>query len=99
MPLRKLLISLSLVLSFLSNVAAYAGTMTEDLGAEQYAWAKGRYSLPEDEREDYFAHLQIRAHDLSLKFPNQAAPLIWEGIIKATHAEQSTTVILPTPQG
>ncbi|WP_297450334.1 tetratricopeptide repeat protein [Ferrovum sp.] len=87
---RKLLISLSLALGFLSNVTARAETMEEGLAAEQHAWAKGRYSLPEDKREDYFSRLQLHAHDLSLKFPNRAAPLIWEGIITATHAEYQT---------
>ena len=87
MSLKKLLISLSLAVGFLGNVTAHAETMAEGIAAEQHAWAKGRYSLPEDKREDYFAQLQTRAHDFALRFPNQAAPLIWEGIITATHAE------------
>ena len=80
-------------LAFLTTVAllgpltASAETLPEALSQEQHAWAKGSYSLPDPLREAYFAQLQQQAHELSEKHPGQAEPLIWEGIITASHAK------------
>ena len=64
-----------------------AETLAEGLAQETQAWTQGSYALPEPEREAYFARLQNQAHDLSRHYPNRADPLVWEGIITATHAK------------
>lgn len=53
----------------------------------QHAWAKGYYSTPKDQQDDYFEALQNKAHQVTEKFPGRAEPLIWEGIITSTHAK------------
>jgi tetratricopeptide (TPR) repeat protein len=62
-----------------------------DLGASiaslQHAWAKGYYSTPEDQQEDYFDALRKKAHAVTEEFPGRAEPLIWEGIITSTLAK------------
>ncbi|MBI5918738.1 MAG: hypothetical protein HY849_05120 [Nitrosomonadales bacterium] len=53
----------------------------------QHGWAKGYYSTPEKQQDEYFTSLQARAHEVSAKFPGKAEALIWEGIITSTHAK------------
>jgi tetratricopeptide (TPR) repeat protein len=53
----------------------------------QHAWAKGYYSTPEKQQDDYFEALQAKAHQVTARFPGRAEPLIWEGIITSTHAK------------
>lgn len=67
--------------------SAHAQSMSEAISFEQHAWAKGSYGMPEDQRNDYFDQLQKQSHELSSKYPGQAEPLIWEGIITASHAK------------
>jgi tetratricopeptide (TPR) repeat protein len=64
-----------------------AETLAEGLAQETQAWTQGSYVLPESEREAFFARLQSEAEDLSRHYPDQADPLVWEGIITATHAK------------
>ncbi|NDU86080.1 MAG: tetratricopeptide repeat protein [Ferrovum sp.] len=77
----------TLALGFSLSPLAHADMMFENIAQEQHAWAKGYYTLPEAERDDYFAQLQTHAHDLSSQYPGHAEPLIWEGIITASHAK------------
>ncbi len=64
-----------------------AETLADGLAHETRAWTQGSYVLPEPEREAFFARLQGEAQDLSRHYPDQADPLVWEGIITATHAK------------
>lgn len=66
---------------------AAADEMGNDIATLQHAWAKGYYSTPGDQQEDYFEALQNKAHEVSAKYPGHAEPLIWEGIITSTHAK------------
>lgn len=66
---------------------AAADEMGDAIADLQHAWAKGYYSTPENQQEDYFDALQKKAHAVSEKFPGRAEPLIWEGIITSTHAK------------
>jgi tetratricopeptide (TPR) repeat protein len=61
--------------------------MSDAIVELQHAWAKGYYSTPEKQQDDYFEALQARAHQVTAKFPGRAEPLIWEGIITSTHAK------------
>ena len=66
---------------------ASADPMSDAIVELQHAWAKGYYSTPEKQQDDYFEALQARAHQVTAKFPGRAEPLIWEGIITSTHAK------------
>ncbi|MBI1174294.1 MAG: hypothetical protein GC139_03390 [Sideroxydans sp.] len=66
---------------------AAADEMGDAIAELQHAWAKGYYSTPEKQQEEYFDALQAKAHEVTAKFPGRAEPLIWEGIITSTHAK------------
>lgn len=66
---------------------ASADSLGDAIAELQHAWAKGYYSTPEKQQDDYFETLQVRAHQVTAKFPGRAEPLIWEGIITSTHAK------------
>lgn len=66
---------------------ASADPMMDAIAELQHAWAKGYYSTPKGEQDDYFEALQNKAHQVSEQFPGRAEPLIWEGIITSTHAK------------
>jgi tetratricopeptide (TPR) repeat protein len=69
-----------------SGMAA-ADELGDAIAELQHAWAKGYYSTPEKQQEDYFDALRARAHQTSERFPGRAEPLIWEGIITSTLAK------------
>ena len=66
---------------------AGADPLGDAIAELQHEWAKGYYSTPEKQQESYFAALQVKAHQVTEKFPARAEPLIWEGIITSTHAK------------
>jgi tetratricopeptide (TPR) repeat protein len=66
---------------------AAADEMGDAIADLQHGWAKGYYSMPENQQEGYFEALQQKAHAVSEKFPGRAEPLIWEGIITSTLAK------------
>jgi len=66
---------------------AAADEMGDAIAELQHAWAKGYYSTPAKQQDDYFGALQARAHQLSARFQGRAEALIWEGIITSTHAK------------
>ncbi len=67
--------------------AAAAADLGDAIAGLQHDWAKGYYSTPEDQQEDYFEALQKKAHAVTEEFPGRAEPLIWEGIITSTLAK------------
>ena len=66
---------------------APTSSLEEQLTREKNEWTQANYELPENQRSDFLASLQNRAHALSLTYPDHAEPLVWEGIITATHAK------------
>ncbi|MFZ5503625.1 MAG: tetratricopeptide repeat protein [Pseudomonadota bacterium] len=66
---------------------AMADAMMDAIAELQHDWARGYYSTPEDQQDDYFTALREKARKVSEKFPGKAEPLIWEGIITSTHAK------------
>ncbi len=81
------LVSFFAVFLFLFAAGAHADPMMDDIAMLQHAWAKGYYSTPEGNQEDYFDSLRNKAHQVSEKYPGKAEPLIWEGIITSTLAK------------
>lgn len=55
----------------------------------QQRWAEIKYTLPEDKQADEYHALAESAHQLSTANPNNAAALIWEGIILSSEAGAS----------
>ena len=65
---------------------AWSGELENELSGIQQRWAEIQYQLPENERADAFAELSETAADFVTRFPQQAEPLIWQGIILSTYA-------------
>lgn len=81
---RKTLLSLVLVFLSFSN-AAFAG-MNEDIVQLQKSWEKLKYQTPAASQEKGFEELLEQSKTVSAQYPDQAEPLIWQGIIEATFA-------------
>jgi tetratricopeptide (TPR) repeat protein len=81
---RKTLLGLMLVFLSFSN-AAFAG-MNEDIVQLQKSWEKLKYQTPATSQEKGFEELLEQSKAVSAQYPDQAEPLIWQGIIEATFA-------------
>lgn len=81
---RKTLLGLMLVFLSFSN-AAFAG-MNEDIVQLQKSWEKLKYQTPAPSQEKGFEELLEQSKAVSAQYPDQAEPLIWQGIIEATFA-------------
>ena len=74
-------------------VALSAGHAQADPGMDaaivriQHEWAVVNYKTPEDRKESAFDTLSGMAHDVSLRYPNNAEPLVWEAIVLASEAK------------
>ena len=70
--------------------AQAAASPDEDLVRPlQQRWAEIKYTLPEQEQAAQYHALAESAHQLSAANPNNAAVLIWEGIILSSEAGAS----------
>ena len=81
---RKTLLSLILVFLSFSN-AAFAG-VHEDIVQLQKSWEKLKYQTPAASQEKGFEELLEQSKAVTAQYPDQAEPLIWQGIIEATFA-------------
>ena len=66
--------------------AAHAAPVDDAVADLQHDWEVIRYQTPAAEREKRFEALVAKAHGVSEAYPNQAAPLVWEGIIVSSLA-------------
>ena len=60
--------------------------VNEDISALQHRWAEVNYQLEGKAQVTAFETLTTDADKVVSAYPNDAAPLIWRGIIKSTHA-------------
>lgn len=67
-------------------LSAHAATPPAGLLEIQQRWARIQYQLPEQERAPAFEQLAQEAHAFVEAHPQQAEPLIWEGIVLSTWA-------------
>lgn len=81
---RKTLLGLMLAFLYFSN-AAFAG-MNEDIVQLQQSWEKLKYQTPAASQEKGFEELLAQSKTVTAQYPDQAEPLIWQGIIEATFA-------------
>lgn len=84
LSLKQLLCGSMLVLLSLSNTVN-AGVQ-EDIVQLQKNWEKLKYQTPVASQEKGFEELLETAKHVSAEYPDQAEPLIWQGIIEATYA-------------
>jgi tetratricopeptide (TPR) repeat protein len=66
-------------------MTAYAG-LNEDIASLQTQWATTNYELSDKAQIQSFESLIVQADQLVERFPNNAEPYIWRGIIKSSFA-------------
>lgn len=76
----------AVITALLLLVALSVSAATPDLLEIQQRWARIRYQLPEPERAAAFEQLARDAGALVAAHPQQAEPLIWQGIVLSTWA-------------
>lgn len=76
----------TVVLAGLLPVVVQAATVDDPVRPLQARWAEIKYQVPEKEQAAQFHALAAEAHRLSEAQPNNAAALIWEGIIVSSEA-------------
>ena len=64
---------------------AWAG-MDEDVARARQEWERIKYQTPAKEQEAEFEKLAKSSAKLVAQYPRQAEPVIWHGIIEASHA-------------
>jgi len=62
--------------------------LPQDLLQLRASWAHIKYQVPKAQRGDAFEKLAKQAEQVSAAHPGQAAPLIWEAIVKASLANE-----------
>lgn len=60
--------------------------VNEDIANLQHRWAEVNYEMQGKAQLSAFESLTAEADKVVASYPNEAAPLIWRGIIKSTHA-------------
>lgn len=81
---KKVLSTIAIIGLFLVNTA-WAG-MNEDIVSLQKGWEKLKYQTPAAQQEHGFAELLASSEKITAQYPDQAEPLIWQGIIEGTYA-------------
>lgn len=76
----------SLLIAMLYTASLAYAALTPDLAEIRDEWARIKYQLPEKQRETAFERLAQRAHAVRAAHPEQAEPLVWEAIVKASLA-------------
>jgi tetratricopeptide (TPR) repeat protein len=69
-----------------TTLHAYALSSEEAIRPIEVRWDQIKYRTPEKEQAERFHELAQRAHRLVESLPNQAEPLIWEGIALSSEA-------------
>ncbi len=71
---------------FMTNAHADPG-LDEAISRLQHEWAIVNYQTPEDRKESAFETLVGMAHDVSIRYPDHAEPIVWEAIVMASEAK------------
>lgn len=82
--LRQTLTVIALCSSLVS--AAHATADEELIRPIQDRWAEIKYQAPEKQQADLYRELAVQAHKIAEAHPNDAAVLIWEGIVVSSEA-------------
>jgi len=83
--LKKTTLFTTLIFAGLCSFPAWAD-LNQDITNLQHRWAEVNYQLHEKTRFAAFEALIAEAEEVTDRYPNNAEPWIWKGIIKSTYA-------------
>jgi len=86
MTIRGMTGSLLAALLFLLTTQTCAAAMPDDIRQLQHEWAVIKYQTAESEQEKLYEALAAKAGSVAARYPDNAEPLIWQGIILSTWA-------------
>lgn len=67
---------------------ALAGDDVESSISElQHGWARVLYQTPTNQKEATYQELAAQAHQVTLRFPGRAEPVVWEAIVLSSYAD------------
>ncbi|WP_438957954.1 tetratricopeptide repeat protein [Porticoccus sp.] len=81
----KNIVASSVALLALTASSGWAG-VTEEISTLQKRWAEVNYQMEGETQSEAFASLATETDAVVSRYPDNAAPLIWRGIIKSTYA-------------
>jgi len=70
----------------------YAESLNDSLKGIEFEWASIYYNTPKQKQESAYCRLLDKTINLSRQHPNNAEPIIWEAIVKATNADHQDAV-------
>jgi tetratricopeptide (TPR) repeat protein len=76
----------------LLSAHCYAGDLKTSLASIESQWAKIYYQTPKTQQEQAYQQLLAKTDGLSKEFPDAAEPIFWQGVIKATYADQQDPI-------
>ncbi len=85
---KALVIAVALGCGLCGSRAAVAAGVEESITELRRDWEVIRYQTPAAERERRFEALASKAHKVSESFSGRSEPLIWEGIIVSSEADE-----------
>ncbi|MEI6335069.1 MAG: tetratricopeptide repeat protein [Methylococcaceae bacterium] len=71
---------------------SFAESLNDSLQRIESEWASIYYSTPKQKRGPAYSELLDKTIHLSRQHPNNAEPIIWEAIVKATNADHQDAV-------
>jgi tetratricopeptide (TPR) repeat protein len=71
----------------LLSLQCFAENLDDSLERIESQWATVYYNTPKPKRGSEYNRLLTKIYNLSKQFPNNAEPLIWEAIVKASNAD------------
>ncbi len=86
--MKKLLFVLTLLPLALWSIGVPAAPVDDAVAELQHDWEVIRYQTPPTEREKRFEALSGKAHKVSETYAGRSEPLIWEGIILSSWADE-----------
>ena len=86
--MKKLLFVLTLLPLALWSIGVPAAPVDDAVAELQHDWEVIRYQTPPTEREKRFEALSGKAHKVSETYAGRSEPLIWEGIILSSWANE-----------
>ena len=71
---------------------SFAENLNDSLQGIESEWASIYYNTPKQKQESAYTRLLDKTINLSKQHPNNAEPIIWEAIVKATNADQQDAI-------
>jgi tetratricopeptide (TPR) repeat protein len=71
---------------------SFAESLNDSLQGIESEWASIYYNTPKQKQESAYTRLLDKTINLSKQYPNNAEPIIWEAIVKATNADHQDAI-------